>query len=146
MKIALGSDHAGLSLKQVIMEHLVGAGHELSDFGTYTGDSADYPDYAHQVAVAVLGGSFDFGILICGTGLGVSISANRHRGIRAALCWVPEIARLARAHNDANVLALPGRFIDPGLAIEVTDTFLNTVFEGGRHARRVQKIEQCDAG
>lgn len=140
MKLAIGSDHAGYSLKVFIKDFLVAAGHTPVDFGTDSASSVDYPDYAHIVSDAVERGDFAMGIIICGSGNGVNMTANKHAGIRAALCWIPEIARLARAHNDANMLALPARFIDKALASEIVSTFLNTRFEGGRHCLRVEKI------
>lgn len=140
MKIAIGSDHAGYVMKTMVVDHLQSRGYEPVDFGTDSEDSVDYPDFAHLVSSAVEGGDFEKGIVICGSGNGVSMSANKHQGIRAALCWIPEIARLARAHNDANILALPARFIDSAIAFEIVDIFFSTVFEGGRHCTRVEKI------
>jgi ribose 5-phosphate isomerase B len=140
LKLAAGSDHAGFSLKQEMVAYLRSLGHEVTDFGTYSEDSVDYPDFAHPVANAVEKGEVVFGLLICGSGNGISMAANKHAGIRAALCWKPEIAELARQHNDANVLSLPARFISSEDAKACIDKFLNTAFEGGRHANRVNKI------
>lgn len=141
MHILIGSDHAGFDLKHLLKDHLRALGHEVTDKGTHVKDSVDYPDYAHAVAQAVANEPRALGILICGSGNGVNISANRHPGIRSALAWSPEVAGLARAHNDANVLALPARFISDGEAERIVESFLNATFEGGRHQRRVEKIE-----
>jgi len=138
MKIAIGADHAGFELKEALRSFL--KEHELKDFGTYSAESADYPDFAHPVAVAVENGEFELGILICGSGNGIAITANKHQGIRAAVCWNTELASLARKHNNANILCLPARFISIKEAQEITNTFLNTEFEGGRHTNRVSKI------
>lgn len=139
-EIAIASDHAGYMLKELIKKFLIENKYTVKDYGTYCDASVDYPDHVHPLARAVEEGIYDFGIVICGSGNGVSMTANKYRGIRAALCWSPEIARLARAHNDANVLAMPARFIDEYMAIEITNVFLNTDFEGGRHKERVIKI------
>ncbi len=139
-KLAIGCDHAGYLMKETIKSHLVSRGYEVVDYGTYSDSSTDYPDYAHQVAMAVESGSCSFGILLCGSGNGVNMAANKHQGIRSAICWVPELAILARLHNDANVLALPARFIDEGMAKDITDAFFSHSFEGGRHCVRVNKI------
>ncbi|MFN8355747.1 MAG: ribose 5-phosphate isomerase B [Spirosomataceae bacterium] len=139
-KIAIGGDHAGFSYKQPLVEHLQAQGHEVIDFGTFSADSVDYPDFAHPVASAVESGQADCGILICGTGNGVAITANKHQQIRAGLAWNVEVAALIRQHNDANVLCLPARFVSIEEAIACTDTYLHTDFEGGRHARRVEKM------
>ena len=141
LKIAIGGDHAGYGLKTIIIEKLHKDGYQVKDFGPFSDDSVDYPDYVHPLATAVHSGEFDFGIAICGSGQGVTITANKHQGIRAALCWMPEIAALARGHNDANVLCLPARFIDPEAALECVDIFFSEPFEGGRHERRVNKID-----
>lgn len=138
MKIAIGADHAGFELKKTLRSFL--SNDELKDFGTCSAESADYPDFAHPVASAVESGDFDLGILICGSGNGIAITANKHQGIRAAICWNTELASLARKHNNANILCLPARFISIKEALEITHTFLNTAFEAGRHARRVNKI------
>jgi ribose 5-phosphate isomerase B len=140
MIIAIGCDHAGVEMKNAIIHHLTEKGTTIIDKGTNTLDSVDYPDYAHPVANEVESGNAQFGILICGSANGVCITANKHQGIRAALCWKNEIASLARQHNDANIIGLPARFISIEEGIEFTDTFLNTVFEGGRHQNRVNKI------
>lgn len=141
--IAVGSDHAGLDLKHAVKEHLRARGVEVSDKGTHVRESVDYPDHAHAVAAAVAAHQAELGILICGSGNGVAITANKHRGVRAALAWLPELGRLAREHNDANVLALPARFISVEQALAVVDAFLDARFEGGRHQVRVEKIEQA---
>lgn len=138
MKIAVGADHAGFELKEALKPVLNDA--EVKDFGTYSSASVDYPDFAHPVAFAVEKGEYDLGILICGSGNGIAITANKHQGIRAAICWNKELAALARKHNNANILCLPARFISIKEAQEITTTFLNTDFEGGRHANRVNKI------
>lgn len=145
MRVAIGSDHAGFALKEEVKEYLVRAGVEVGDMGTVSRDSVDYPDYAEKVAIAVRDGNADLGILMCGTGIGVCIAANKVHGIRAAPAWNPEIARLSRLHNDANVLCLPGRYMDPTLAIEIVKVWLATPFEGGRHQRRVDKISALEA-
>ena len=143
MKIALGSDHAGVEYKKAIVEHLKNKGIETQDVGPQTTESVDYPDYIHPVADAVEKGDADMGIILCGSGNGAGMTANKHQGIRAALCWMPEIARLARAHNDANVLDIPARFVSPETALEMVDIFLSEPFEGGRHQRRIDKIPAC---
>ncbi|MEY3946959.1 MAG: hypothetical protein RJB03_1665 [Bacteroidota bacterium] len=140
MNISIGSDHAGFAYKEAIKLHLEKAGHQVTDCGTFTEASCDYPDYAHAVAASVEKGETEKGVLICGSANGVCITANKHAGIRAALCWEKEIASLARAHNDANVVCLPARFISLESANEITDIFMSTPFEGGRHANRVNKI------
>jgi len=139
--IALASDHAGFELKKVLIEHLESLGiKKIKDVGTYSTESCDYPDYGHLLAETVESGECEIGISICGSGNGINMTANKHQGIRSALCWSVEISRLARAHNDANVCALPGRFVDDDLGIKIVDMFLKTDFEGGRHLRRVKKI------
>ena len=138
MKIAIGADHAGFELKETLRSSLTE--YQLKDFGTYSAESVDYPDFAHPVAFAVENGEFDLGILICGSGNGIAITANKHQGIRAAICWNTELASLARKHNNANILCLPARFISIKEAQEITQIFLTTEFEGGRHANRVNKI------
>lgn len=140
MKLAIGSDHAGFLLKQSLIEFLKELGHEVMDLGCHSEDSIDYPDYAHPVAEEVEAQRVNLGILICGSGNGISMTANKHQGIRCALCWNPEIARLARQHNDANIVSLPARFINTQTAIEIVRDFISTEFEGGRHATRVAKI------
>jgi ribose 5-phosphate isomerase B len=138
LKIAIGADHAGFDYKQVLLEAVQAA--ELKDFGTYSNVSADYPDFAHPVASAVESGDFDLGILVCGSANGVAITANKHQGIRAAICWNEELAELARKHNNANIVCIPARFISIEEAKKIVAVFLNTDFEGGRHATRVGKI------
>lgn len=138
MKIAIGADHAGFEYKEAISKWL--NTDYLKDFGTYTADSVDYPDFAHPVASVVENGDFDFGILVCGSANGVAITANKHQGIRAAICWNEELASLARRHNDANIVCIPARFISIDEAEKIVKTFLETEFEGGRHANRVNKI------
>jgi ribose 5-phosphate isomerase B len=141
MKIAIGSDHAGFSLKEELKAYLQNKGFEVKDFGTFSEERADYPDYAHQVAKAVETNEEERGVLICGSGNGVNMTANRHHNVRSALCWNEEIAKLARQHNDANVIALPARFMDEKEAEKCLDAFFTTAFEGGRHEQRVKKIE-----
>ncbi len=140
LPIAIGSDHAGYNYKEQIKTYLTQQGYTVADKGTHSLDSTDYPDYAHPVATMVEEGSAAAGILICGSGNGVCMTANKHAGIRAALCWTEELAMLARQHNDANVLCMPERFVDYHTAQKMTELFLTTAFEGGRHARRVEKI------
>lgn len=139
-KVAMCSDHAGYELKNIIQGYLESQGIEYMDFGTNSADSCDYPDFAHPCASAVESDECYPGIAMCGSGNGISMTLNKHQGIRAALCWTVELAQLARQHNDANVLVLPARFIEPVLALEIVDAFLNTPFEGGRHINRVNKI------
>ncbi len=138
--VGLCSDHAGFELKSIIDGYLLSQGIESKDFGTYSADSCDYPDYAHPCALAVENGEVFPAIAICGTGNGIGMTLNKHQGIRAALCWNTEIASLARRHNDANVLVLPARFIAPEVALQIVDVFLSTEFEGGRHQKRIDKI------
>ncbi|MFN4080156.1 MAG: ribose 5-phosphate isomerase B [Saprospiraceae bacterium] len=140
MNIAIGCDHAGFDYKKSLVAMLQAQGHMVQDMGAHSADSVDYPDFAHQVAEAVESGRAERGVLICGSGNGVAMTANKHAGIRCALCWSEETAALARAHNDANVIALPARFVPEILAQAMTRIFLETEFEGGRHARRVAKI------
>lgn len=140
MKLAIGSDHAGYALKEVIKTYLSNRGDEVQDFGTHSEESTDYPDYAHPTASAVESGDCDLGILICGSANGVCMTANKHEGIRAGLCWTAEIAELTRLHNNANVVCIPARFIPEETALKIVETFLSTEFEGGRHERRVNKI------
>ena len=142
--LAIGSDHGGFALKKEIMAHLDERGIAYKDFGTYTEESCDYPDIAEPVARAVAAGEFDRGILICGTGIGMSMSANKVTGIRAALCGDCYSAEFTRRHNDANVLTLGARVLGAGLALKIVDTFLDTAFEGGRHARRIAKIADIE--
>ena len=140
LKIAIGGDHAGFHYKERIVSFLKEEGHIIKDFGTYTADSADYADFAHPVALAVESKEFHFGVLICGSGNGVAITANKHQQIRAALCWNEELAGLARQHNNANVICMPERFVPYELAEKMVSKFLSTGFEGGRHEKRVNKI------
>ena len=144
MKIALGSDHGGYSLKNEIMEYLSANGYEIKDFGTYTKESCDYPDYAEKVAKAVAAKEFDLGILVCGTGIGMSIAANKVPGIRAALCSDTFSAHATVEHNNANILTLGERILGPGLALEIVKTFLAAKFEGERHERRLNKISAIE--
>ena len=143
--IAIGSDHGGFELKREIMAHLDSLGLEYKDYGTYSPESCDYPVYGEAVARAVASGAAERGILICGTGIGISIAANKVRGIRAANCGDCFSAEFTRRHNDANILALGARVVGPGLALKIVDTFLDTPFEGGRHARRVDLISELEA-
>lgn len=140
MRIAIGSDHAGFYLKSKLIEVLGEMEHYVEDFGCFSEESMDYPDAAHPVCNSIENHENEMGILICGSGNGISMAANKHKGIRAALCWKPIIAELARLHNDANVLSIPARFISEDEAIECLKVFLTTKFEGGRHLRRVEKI------
>ena len=140
MKIAIGSDHAGFELKSKIKTLLTSKNIEVEDFGAFSTDSVDYPDFAHPTATAVESGSANMGILLCGSGNGIAMTANKHQNIRAAICWTTELAELARQHNNANILVLPARFVSEDLGLEIVDSFLNAEFEGGRHERRVQKI------
>lgn len=138
-KIAIAGDHAGFEYKELIKKHLEGR-FSVEDFGTHSLDSVDYPDFVHPAASSIESGTNDFGILICGSGQGVSITANKHQKIRCALCWDVELAELARQHNNANMVAIPARFISEELALKIVDAFLATEFEGGRHQNRVDKI------
>lgn len=140
MKIAIGSDHAGFDLKEKIKGLLTNKNIEVEDFGTFSTASVDYPDFAHPTSKAVEDNKADLGILLCGSGNGIAMTANKHQGIRAAICWNTELAELARQHNDANILVLPARFISEDLGLEIVKSFLNNEFEGGRHKRRVEKI------
>lgn len=144
MKIVIASDHAGLGLRRELLDALKKHGHDVRDLGTHSGDSVDYPDFASDVAKAVGQGSADRGVLVCGTGIGMSIVANKHRGVRAALCTTEFEARMARAHNDANVLCLGERVVGAGLGRAILEAFIATAFEGGRHERRVQKIRDVE--
>jgi ribose 5-phosphate isomerase B len=140
MKIAMGGDHAGFEYKELLKQFLTDAGHQVSDFGPHSNASVDYPDFAHPLAQSVEKGECEMGILICGSGNGVAITANKHQGIRAALCWNEELGALARQHNNANVLCLPARFISADTAQAIVSVFISTAFEGGRHLNRVNKI------
>lgn len=144
MKIALGSDHGGYELKKIIKEHLLDKGHEIIDYGTESSNSVDYPEYGFRVGQAVIGKTAELGLVICGTGIGISISANKVKGIRAALCTDSYMAKMAREHNDANILALGARVIGPGLALDIVDAFLSTPFSGQRHSRRVEMISEFE--
>ena len=139
MKITIGCDHAGVEYKSKIVEFLEKEGYQVLDVGTHGTESVDYPDYAHKVVEEVLAGA-NFGVLICGSGNGVSMAANKHKGIRAALCWSEEITKLARQHNDANIISIPARFMSLETSKQIIKTFLTEPFEGGRHQRRVEKI------
>lgn len=138
--IGLASDHAGYELKEYIKTWLQAKGYTFKDFGTYSADSCDYADFAHPLANAVEAGECYPGIAVCGSGQGIGITLNKHQSIRAALCWIPEIAHLARQHNDANILVLPGRFIDTAMADKIMEEFFTTDFEGGRHQARIEKM------
>ena len=143
--IGLASDHAGFALKQHVKKYLAEKGIEFHDYGTYSEESCDYPDFAHALAKGMEAGECEKGIAICGSGEGINMTLNKHQSIRAALCWIPEIAHLARQHNDANVLVMPGRFITNEEADAIMDEYLSTPFEGGRHARRVANIPVQEA-
>lgn len=142
--ISIGSDHAGFTTKLRIVQALQAKGYPVIDHGAFSADSVDYPDFIHPVAEDIESGEAAFGIILCGSGNGAAMTANKHQAIRAALCWTEELAALARQHNNANVLAIPARFVSEDLALKMTDIFLNTDFEGGRHTRRVEKIA-CSA-
>lgn len=142
-RIAFASDHAGYALKKVIIKYVERLGYEVKDFGTNSETSCDYPDYAHPAAEAIEKGECNFGIAMCGSGNGMQMSLNKHCGIRAALCWLPELASLAKQHNNANVLVMPARFITEEEAKKIVDAYLEAKFEGGRHERRVEKISAC---
>ncbi len=139
-KIAIGSDHAGFSIKEFIKNKLLALGYQVIDKGAYSLESVDYPDFAHLVANDITSGACASGVLVCGSGNGICMTANKHADIRAALCWNQEIAKLARLHNDANILCVPGRFVNEEEASQILDAFLNTAFEGGRHQTRIEKI------
>lgn len=143
MKIAIGGDHAGFSYKLEVVKFLEKKGYTVEDKGPFSEDSVDYPDYVHPVAEEVASGKVDKGILICGSGNGVCMTANKHEKIRAALCWQNDIARLSRQHNDANIICIPARYTSMSMAIDMVDIFLHTEFEGGRHQKRVDKIPMC---
>ncbi len=144
MKISVASDHAGYELKEAVKEHLTAAGHEVVDFGTNSTESTDYPDYAAPAARAVASGEVERGVFVCGSGQGMVMTANKVRGVRAALAWLPEVARLSRQHNDANVLALPARFTGAEQALEIVDAWMDAEFEGGRHIPRVEKMMKAE--
>lgn len=140
MKIAIANDHAGYELKLKLVEYLKENGNEIKDFGSYSSESCDYPDFAHPMATAVENGDFEYGISICGSGNGINMTVNKHQKIRSALCWNEEISKLARLHNNANICSLPARFIDFVTAKNIVNIFLSTPFEGGRHQKRIDKI------
>ncbi len=140
-KVAIGCDHAGFPIQEPVVQKLLADGFTVFEYGTFSADSVDYPDFAHKVGLAVSAGDVDWGIVICGSGNGVNMTVNKHAHVRGALCWMPEIAKLARSHNDANVLALPARFVSLETALEIVDVFSKTAFEGGRHATRTGKID-----
>ena len=142
IKIAIGCDHAAFQLKEKLKHYLISKAYEIKDFGCYSEERADYPDFAHKVARAVENKDFDFGLLMCGSGNGINMTANKHKGVRSALCWNAEIAALARLHNDANILTLPARFLSEEEAKKCIDIFYTTTFEGGRHTDRVAKISE----
>tara|TARA_Y100000589_G_scaffold219710_1_gene207348 strand:- start:829 stop:1260 length:432 start_codon:yes stop_codon:yes gene_type:complete len=141
MKIAIGGDHAGFDLKQKVIQRLEEKGYKVRDFGPYSKESCDYPDYVHPLAQAVESKEFTYGIVICGSGNGVNMVANKYQGIRSGLCWDPSLAEMTRLHNDANILAIPARYISEDIGLEIVDTFIKTEFEGGRHQKRVDKIK-----
>ena len=140
MKISIGNDHAGVDYKRAIIKHLENKGNTLNNYGTNELESVDYPDFIHPVAKSVQDGKVDFGIIICGSGNGAAMTANKHQKVRAALCWTKEIAKLARQHNDANILSLPARYLSLPQALQMVDVFISTKFEAGRHKNRVDKI------
>ncbi|MBS0028474.1 ribose 5-phosphate isomerase B [Chitinophaga sp. 22321] len=140
LPVAIGSDHAGFEYKEEVISYLESKGLQVKDYGTHSKDSVDYPDYAHPVSTAVERGQAAFGVLVCGSANGVAITANKHQGIRAAICWGEELARLARSHNNANVLCIPARFVDIPVATQMVEMFIGTPFEGGRHQDRVRKM------
>ena len=143
MKVSMACDHGAYDLKETLKAYLTGKGYEIVDEGCYSKESCDYPDFAHKLADGIESGECSRGIGICGSGEGISMTLNKHQGIRAALVWQPEIAHMARLHNDANVLVLPGRYINEETAESCLDEFFNTSFEGGRHLRRIEKIKMC---
>ena len=140
MKIAIGNDHAGSDYKKAIIQFLESKGHQVTNYGTDTTESVDYPDFGHAVAKDVSEGKVEYGIVICGSGNGIAMTVNKHQKVRAGLCWTKEIAYLTRLHNDANILSIPARFTSIQQAVEIVETFINTQFEGGRHQARVDKI------
>lgn len=140
LRIGIASDHAGFERKQSVLKYLEQQGVEFKDFGAFSEESSDYADFAHPLAQAVTKGEFNLGITLCGSGNGINMTANKHAGIRSAICWLPEIAALARQHNDANICALPARYLTDEQAVEIVKIFLTTDFEGGRHLRRINKI------
>jgi ribose 5-phosphate isomerase B len=140
--IPIASDHGGFEMKSYIIDHLVGNGYEVKDFGTYTSESVDYPDFIHPLAREINAGTYKLGIILCGSGNGAQMVANKYPHVRAALCWSEEITRLARQHNNANIISLPGRFLEPDFAMKLVKIFLTTEFEGGRHQVRIDKISR----
>ena len=144
MNISIASDHAGYEIKEILIKWLNNAWHKVENEGPFSNDSVDYPDYAHKTAKKVNEGKIEMGVVICGTGNGVSMTANKYNNVRAALCWNSEIAKLARQHNNANILAVPARFITAEEAINILDTFIKTPFEGGRHKIRIDKIKNLE--
>ncbi len=144
MKISVAADHAGYELKETVKRHLTAAGHEVIDFGTSSTASTDYPDYATPAARAVASGEVERGVFVCGSGQGMVMTANKVRGVRAALAWQPDVARLSRQHNDANVLALPARFVSIDTALRIVDAWMDGEFEGGRHSTRVEKMMKAE--
>lgn len=142
--IAMASDHAGFARKQAIIRYFQEKGIKFHDFGCYSEESCDYPEFAHTIATAISNGEYPFGITFCGSGQGISITANKHQKIRSALCWNAEIARLAKEHNDANICAIPGRFVTDEEAIAIVEAYLDATFEGGRHQRRIDLIPVSD--
>lgn len=146
MKIAMAADHGGYELKNTLKEYLEAKGHSITDLGTNSSESVDYPDYAALCCKEITGGHADFGILVCGTGVGISIAANKIRGIRCGMCYSPEVAALVKQHNNANVIALGGRTTDPETAKKIVDAYMSADFEGGRHTRRIDKITELEKG
>ncbi|MCT4639956.1 MAG: ribose 5-phosphate isomerase B [Bacteroidales bacterium] len=140
LKIALACDHAGFKTKEIIIKYLISEGYEIKDFGCFSEESVDYPDFAHPMAASVAEKRYDFGIALCGSGNGINMTANKHQAIRSALCWNTEISELARLHNNANICSVPARFVSEDLALEIVKIFLKTEFEGGRHQNRIDKI------
>ncbi len=140
LKIALACDHAGYKTKEIIIKYLISEGYEVKDFGCFSEESVDYPDFAHPMAASVAEKTYDFGIALCGSGNGINMTSNKHQDIRSALCWNTEISELARLHNDANICSVPARFVSEDLALEIVKVFLRTKFEGGRHQKRIDKI------
>lgn len=138
--IGIACDHAGFALKELIVKHLMAKGHAVKDFGTYSEESCDYPDFAHKLGKAIQNGELNWGVALCGSANGITMTVNKHNNVRAAICWTDEIAQLARWHNDANVCSLPARFITEQQAYKIVDTFFTENFEGGRHQKRVDKI------
>jgi ribose 5-phosphate isomerase B len=139
--IVIASDHAGYEIKQMLIAHLEKQGIEITDFGTYSPDAVDYPDFGHMLGKAIGEGTYKLGISICGSGNGINMTTNKHKGVRGAICWNEEIAEMARRHNDANICSLPARYIDEEMARNIVDIFLSTGFDGGRHAQRINKID-----